>query len=86
LRNSLSATNDGEVVANFSNGSLTSGTLKTDLVNLIQNLDNSGYGASAKLAEIKNSSFSVAVMSNTNNTTVTLTTFTPIPPYGSANQ
>ena len=86
LRNSLSATNDGAVVANFSNGSITSGTLKTDLVNLIQNLDNSGYGASAKLAEINNISFSVAVMSNTNNTTITFTTSTPIPPYGAANQ
>lgn len=87
LRNSLSATSDGTVVANFSNGKFTSGTYKTNLINLIQNLDNNGYGASAKLAKINNISFSVSITANTTNTTtITLTTSAPITSYGSANQ
>lgn len=87
LRNSLSTTSDGQVVANVSNGVLTSGTYKTELQNLMLNLDNAGYGVSAHLAKINGLNFSVAVTSNTTTTTtITLTTSTPITSYGSANQ
>ena len=87
LRNSLSATSNGTIIANFADGQFTSGSYRTQLLTLTQNLDNAGYGVSAKLAKIKNINFSVALTSNTTDKiTITLTASTPITSYSAANQ
>lgn len=65
--------NNGEIVANFKNGSFDSGTFKNDLLDLSTTLSKNGVNISKQLLKLGNKSFSISVSTNNNIITVSLT-------------
>ena len=65
--------NNGEIVANFKNGSFDSGTFKNDLLDLSTTLSKNGVNISKQLLKLGNKSFSISASTNNNIITVSLT-------------
>jgi N-acetylmuramoyl-L-alanine amidase len=82
----LSASVPGNIVADFSGGTLSDLAYKNQIGNINMALSKKGLSMSKHFASIGSNKFTVSVTSNGVITTVKLTMATPITGYGSANQ